>query len=297
MSAPQNNAQHHPRRRGAPSLSGRRWLGGLAATALAGTWMLAGSAPAHAATAVSIFDGSLRVQAAAGKANNLTIGSVRSGTDRMIVVVKDSGDRLIAGEGCTTYSDGSVRCNVLATENVVVLTEDQDDVVTMSGYMVGGSTQVHGGEGNDKLTGTGKTDYLHGEEGDDVLQGGGGLDILHGGVGKDALYGQDGNDDLWGNPGNDSLDGGPGVDYLAGQQGDDYLYGDAGDDTLHGYEGSDTVAGGPGKDKAFGDAGDDFVTVYDDVPYNDSADGGEGTDRCAGDTGDKMSACETVSDR
>jgi Ca2+-binding RTX toxin-like protein len=60
-----------------------------------------------------------------------------------------------------------------------------------------------GGNGPDKLEGTG---------GNDTLTGLGGDDVLHGLGGDDKLDGGDGNDDLTGGDGNDWLSGGAGAD-------------------------------------------------------------------------------------
>jgi uncharacterized secreted protein with C-terminal beta-propeller domain len=55
---------------------------------------------------------------------------------------------------------------------------------------------VHGGPGDDSLTGGAEVDYLYGGAGSDTLRGGGGKDFLVGGLGKDSLY-VDPGDRVW----------------------------------------------------------------------------------------------------
>ena len=55
---------------------------------------------------------------------------------------------------------------------------------------------VHGGPGDDSLTGGAEVDYLYGGAGSDTLRGGGGKDFLVGGPGKDSLY-VDPGDRVW----------------------------------------------------------------------------------------------------
>ncbi|MEU4419118.1 calcium-binding protein [Actinoplanes sp. NPDC024001] len=73
--------------------------------------------------------------------------------------------------------------------------------------------EIQGGEGNDRLYGTGRADYLYGWAGDDVIYGLTGDDLVVGEAGRDKLYGGAGDDYVnghdWEEPkGQDLLDGG-----------------------------------------------------------------------------------------
>jgi hypothetical protein len=105
-----------------------------------------------------------------------------------------------------------------------------------------------GGNGPDKLEGTG---------GNDTLTGLGGDDVLHGLGGDDKLDGGDGNDDLTGGDGNDWLNGGPGADvfHFDAQDGHDTIPSlDNGDKLMFEGDGSlyTVVVNGKGK-VMFGD--------------------------------------------
>ncbi len=95
-------------------------------------------------------------------------------------------------------------------------------------YTYSGGIHIHGGDGNDTLTGTTDEDRIFGESGNDNLtglagndyfDGGSGNDKLHGWAGDDTLIGGDGNDELNGHEGNDYLDGGSGINFLNGGDG------------------------------------------------------------------------------
>jgi Ca2+-binding RTX toxin-like protein len=272
-----------------------RWFGGLAATALAGTWMLAGSVPAHAATGVALVgQGGLMVQAAAGKANNLTITASAGEAPNISVVIEDTGDTVLAGAGCSQVNENTVTCMVRITAPMWIESGDLDDTVILSGGMV--RTTVKSRDGDDHLIGSDQTDILDGGRGNDLIEGRGHRDIIGGASGDDLLYGNDGDDDIYGEEGNDTIYAGNGTDVIWAFEGDDYLNGEGGEDSLYGGPGADTIAGGAGNDSAFGDEGNDTVTVVDQVPFNDTADGGPGQDQCAADTGDTATTCETVTD-
>jgi Ca2+-binding RTX toxin-like protein len=153
-------------------------------------------------------------------------------------------------------------------------------------------TELHGGDGTDRLLGGRGANALHGDAGSDtlvggpltdVLTGGDGADSLDGGEGEDTLRGDAGADVLAGGRGNDVLDGGDGTDELDGADGDDRLVGGLGDDVLRGGAGADVLVGdlgtisgplsvtgisgagrdllvgGPGLDVIFGGGGDDAI--------------------------------------
>ena len=94
--------------------------------------------------------------------------------------------------------------------------------------------------GNDRVTGSMRSDLISGGQGQDTISGNDGDDRIIGGPGVDYLYGQDGNDVIEGRTENDYLFGGPGNDALIGGQGRDQL---------NGGQGSDVLTGGASKDK------------------------------------------------
>ncbi len=158
---------------------------------------------------------------------------------------------------------------------------------------------LHGGSGNDTLTGMGGFDSLSGDDGNDSLNGGTFPDTLSGGDGDDTLLGGSGNDLLRpgngddsadGGGGNDSIRGGAGLDTILGGDGNDTVHGlgdadsivgDAGIDILHGGTGIDTMRGGTELDVLFGDGGND---VLRGESGNDYIEGNDGNDSIVGGT-------------
>jgi Ca2+-binding RTX toxin-like protein len=137
----------------------------------------------------------------------------------------------------------------------------------------GGSGEISGGPGNDRLIGDSGPDTILGNGGGDVViglegrdgtQGGAGRDTIDSGPGADSNHGDAGNDrfvpgdgsdkDL-GGTGRDTIFGGYGRDKLNGGAGPDSLFGDAGADTLLGGTGNDKLRGGPGRDVLHGGPG------------------------------------------
>src|SRR5262249_8182995 len=88
--------------------------------------------------------------------------------------------------------------------------------VTRTGTNVG--NRIHGGSGNDTLSGLGGKDSLFGGGGNDILDGGAGNDALFGGSGVDIMLGGDGNDRVWLANGDSApgepVDGGAGNDAI-----------------------------------------------------------------------------------
>ena len=83
-------------------------------------------------------------------------------------------------------------------DRIVVYGRDGDDDIKVHRHVPVRSTELYGGNGNDKLHGGDGDDVLVGGEGKDKLQGGRGRDILLGGAGKDDLKGGHGDDILVG---------------------------------------------------------------------------------------------------
>ena len=97
-----------------------------------------------------------------------------------------------------------------------------------------GHSELHAGNGHDKVTGGAGTNLIYAGAGhdtvktrnsDDTIFGGGGNDKLAGTGGNDILVGEGGNDQLLGSKGLDVLIGGSGVDQLKGGSDDDILIG------------------------------------------------------------------------
>ena len=164
------------------------------------------------------------------------------------------------------------------------------------------AAEIHGGEGNDRISSGGGEDYLYGDGGNDKISGGAGNDTICGGGGQDILSGDAGTDFVYGEADNDLITGGPGEDYVDGGDGDDDLNGGPGASNARGdwrsSDGSDTVIGGPGNDALQGGDGDDWLygdedalTCVEDGALSggdDKIDGGPGADHLFGGAGDDV---------
>ena len=166
--------------------------------------------------------------------------------------------------------------------------------------------EVHGGAGNDFISGTGSpigrvrllldggdgNDTVRGTLGDDTITGGIGNDNLKGSNGNDTISADDGDDFVDGEAGNDSIDGGNGADLLRGGVGNDTLLGGNDFDTLEGGNGSDLLDGGDSVDSLLGGAGNDTLLgglgadTLDGGDGNDVLDGGRNNDSIVGGLGD-----------
>ena len=175
-------------------------------------------------------------------------------------------------DGRFVYYDGAAPGN-----NGTLNAADGLGKVQYRGAIYDGAVALLGGDGNDVLNATKKSDELFGgaghdtlsaSSGDDLLDGGAGNDklfagegndTLHGGEDDDVLSGEDGNDLLQAGIGNDTLQGGSGNDTLFGGSDDDVLQGDGGNDVLYGGSGNDTLQGGDANDMLSGGAGADLI--------------------------------------
>ncbi len=245
---------------------------GLAATTLAAT-----GGPAYAAgpTSVTVQNGVLRIQAAAGMENGVALFDRGGG----VLEISDfPGIPLTTQAPCVTNSLGRVICPMSAVTSFVISTFDARDQVTTFTQKRG---VVFTGDGNDVAVdnfSAGITMSLG--NGDDFYKPGTGPDIVFGGAGRDAVTYRDfiapievrldnsANDGPAGAGQNIHTDvetvfGGRGPDILIGGDFNDTLDGLAGNDTLFGLGGNDvfsTGAGPDGADVMFGGVGVDTVT-------------------------------------
>jgi Ca2+-binding RTX toxin-like protein len=280
---------------------------GFAGVALA----LAAAAPAHASSAriVTVDVGDridvilqeqLIVTAGKGERNRFRLRS----RGARGVEVRDPGSRVRAGAGCARKGRHVALCTPDDVIEVVeVSAGDRDDRVSLGDLP--GDVAVHGGPGDDRLTGSRFGEALAGGVGDDRLSGHGGPDALAGGPGLDVLLGEKGDDVL--NAGDerraqrDRLDGGPGYDTASwagskrgvrvrlahhrlyggvdGGRGLEALRGSAGNDRLTGSGTADMLDGGGGSDVLSGRGGDDVLTPGDSPGEHNDVHCGRGNDQ------------------
>ncbi|MFD9397222.1 calcium-binding protein [Streptomyces sp. NPDC060011] len=233
-----------PSRPGRPSAALPRALALAAATVAVSAVVAvptAGATTAQGATAVSTGQ-KLFYTAAAGQTNHLKIDWALGPTDpdsqlADYIYTFDDTVTITPGAGCVrpdvrdttkavcTVTEPNTSASDLDT--LIVDLGDGDDTANVapdnSGY-----SRIHGGPGDDTLTGHG-SDVLYGDDGDDHLSGGGGVygdDTIEGGRGNDRLFGGPGADTIHGNTGNDLLHGGPATDKLSGGAGVNRVYQD-----------------------------------------------------------------------
>lgn len=101
-----------------------------------------------------------------------------------------------------------------------------DDVLNDANNPVGLGSELHGGAGNDIISGHDEDDLITGGPGDDEIDAGSGNDTIFGNAGADIIETGDGDDVADGGPGLDFVDGIP-VDPLIVQEanGDVFAYG------------------------------------------------------------------------
>ena len=177
----------------------------LAACLACGTALFAASA--GAATISRAPDGALVVTAGAGEQNHVALGGPMDGNDGEIMV----GDRIpltVATTGCGAPGY-VVDCQVGAA-GVRIDLGDGNDIFSVNFDMpTSVPVEVHGGAGNDTLTGGDERDVLDGGDGNDTVDGAGGSDVVQGGAGDDTVMG-----DHFEDASPDVIDGGPGTDTL-----------------------------------------------------------------------------------
>jgi Ca2+-binding RTX toxin-like protein len=116
--------------------------------------------------------------------NLVVMGS--SGSDTITVGVNSPAVVTING---VSLSPGSIP----AGGHIIVFGTGGDDVITVNSSI---SAEIHGGTGNDTITGGSGHDVIWGDEDNDTITGAAGNDVLVGGVGLDRLVGSAGNDIL-----------------------------------------------------------------------------------------------------
>jgi PKD repeat protein len=131
------------------------------------------------------------------------------------------------GEGQVTFADGIMRIGGTSLSDVILVTHTADNLylqVAVNGIVVSNTTRLSdiskvrawGRAGNDRIEviDLALMAMLHGGEGDDELTGGAGDDLILGGLGSDKLTGGSGNDFLIGGKGSDRIVGSAGHDIL-----------------------------------------------------------------------------------
>jgi hypothetical protein len=180
---------------------------------------------------------------------------VNLGTLRDIWIMgRATSEVMTIGElGVNLNGDGDVDLIGSHLAEITVFANDGHDVVRATGGAgtgerwqppTGGYLSASGGEGDDLLTGTARSDHLYGDGGFDELRGRNGRDSLDGGNYPDVIFGDDGGDYIVGGSWADVVEAGPGDDFI-----------DAYDLT------ADDLHGGPGFDTANVDADDDLSSI------------------------------------
>jgi len=146
-------------------------LGRGRAPALATVGALLALAPAAHAATVSVEGTVLRVTAAPGEANQLTVAE---GVPNPSFTITDLGAPLTAGPGCAVAQDGTGSCSV-PVSLIDIDAGDLDDSVAVAGVL---PARILGGEGDDRLQGGDGSDELLGDEGSDFADGGDGHDTI-----------------------------------------------------------------------------------------------------------------------
>ncbi len=227
------------------------------------------TAPAAAsAGSVALNGGELSYLADTGQANTITVTS-GGGT----ITVRDEGHAVVllpftdADERCSQPSPDSATCPATSVD---VDADDQNDTIDGSGATIPGTSAIGGvffggGDGDDRLIGSGLTDTLAGDNGRDTVEGRAGDDFATGGDGDDTLTGGDGNDSFeivaFATFGNDAIDGGTGDDTLVQPQ----------REAAGTSDGADSFTGGPGRDRADYSSSGGALTLSLDGQPNDGA--------------------------
>jgi hypothetical protein len=163
--------------------------------------LLAFAAAAEAAT-VTVENGTLRVIAAPGEINTITIAPAPAPATPGTLTVNDGAAPTVIAAGATVVyadlGDGDDSLRLTAVVPAQVLGGDGNDTLAVEPAALGLAPAVtlEGGEGDDGLTGAGGADLLLGSEGNDTLAGGEGADRLDAAGGSDVADGGGGPDSI-----------------------------------------------------------------------------------------------------
>ncbi len=167
--------------------------------------ILTAASSAGAATISRGSDGALVVTAAPGEQNRVAVGASTDDTDG-VIAISDRIPLTVATDGCGE-ADYLVNCQVGPAGVRVDLGDGNDSFSVTFDLPTTTAVEVHGGSGNDSLTGGDERDVLDGGDGSDTVDGSGGSDVVLGGAGDDTVMG-----DHFEDPSPDVVDGGPGTD-------------------------------------------------------------------------------------
>jgi Ca2+-binding RTX toxin-like protein len=155
---------------------------------------------------------------------NVTTGQHATITENRGFVQLNGQRALANGRPVFSQDVRSITVNGSAFDNTISLT----DVSTRGFRNLDGRITLHGGGGNDAISGS---------QFSDTICAGAGNDRVFGNAGNDCICGDTGNDRLDGGAGNDTLDGGAGDDVLIGGLGRDVFYGGSGFDLVSSFNG------------------------------------------------------------
>ena len=166
------------------------------------------AAPAGASTVTRAADGTLVLTGAPGETNDVIVGDA-SDTAPGYISIQDRAPLSSTASGCEPVEWGTVQCRADAGGVDLELGDGNDQARTSAFFPSNVRLQMHGGPGNDTLTGFTGNDLLDGGDGNDTLDGDAGADTIIGGAGDDVVMG-----DHYEDPSPDVIDGGPGYDRL-----------------------------------------------------------------------------------
>ena len=208
--------------------------------------------------------------------------------DTALVQFEDDRERIVlTSGGIDIGNDLDQDITVAGTERLSIDGQGGNDIIDGSAY-TGGGLEIQGGNGHDRITGSGLSDDLFGGSGNDTIYGGLLDDTITGGTGDDALYGGPGLDRFVANSaldGSDLIRGGGDVDLVTYQnrtvgvtvtlgdglandgapgENDDIVgvedaVGGSGPDVLVGSGAANSLNGLFGDDEIYGDRGDDTL--------------------------------------
>jgi hypothetical protein len=171
------------------------------------------AAPAAMASQARVADGTLRVAAVAGEANDVLVAPAGGGD----LAVSDLGAAPDTGPGCAEDADTAV---CAGARSIAIALGDGDDSGSIDPGVVLPAT-IDGGAGSDSLGGGGGPSTLRGGAGDDFLSGGDAADTIDGGGGGDYIVAGGGDDVVLARDGEaDSIACGDGQDSVTADPGD-----------------------------------------------------------------------------